>query len=278
MEKVSVVIPCYKQAHFLHEALASIVAQTHSNWECFIVDDGSPDSTKEVATQWCAADSRIHYLYKENGGLASARNFGIQYAKSNYIVTLDADDKYEATFIEKALHVIKSNPKIGVVSSWVVRFNDREELVTIKPNGKILLDFLFQNACNGTSFFRKKCWSDVGGYDERMKTGYEDWDFYISVCSLGWEIYSISEPLFFYRQHETSMRLDAYEHHDKSNKMYLFDKHKALYLNNYEALVSFFLDRVAAEKYNVIKTQNKVDFRVGRLLLYPLRKIKSLLR
>ena len=276
MDKVSVIIPCYKQASFLSEALQSVVNQTHENWECFIVDDGSPDNTKEVAEKWCTKDSRIHYLNQQNGGLSSARNFGIQYANSDFILTLDADDKYEKTFIEKALKIFDENATIGVVSSWVVRFKDDKEIAIIKPNGKTIEDFLFQNACNGTSLFRKKCWLEVGGYDENMKKGYEDWDFYIRVCSVGWQVYVIPEPLFYYRQHTFSMRLDAYANHDVAIKKYLYSKHKELYLQHYDKMIAHFLHTIDLEKRNVLKTKNKIDYKLGSFILKPLRMIKSI--
>lgn len=278
MKKVSVIISCYKQAHFLGEALLSIVDQTYKNWECIIVDDGSPDDTEKVAKGWCNYDSRIRYIHQENGGLSSARNFGIQNASSDFILTLDADDKYEPTFIEKGLSVLNESQEIGVVSSWVLRFKDSKEISVIKPNGKTIEDFLFQNAANGTSLFRKTCWEAVGGYDEKMKTGYEDWDFYIRVCAYGWNVYIIPEILFFYRQHDFSMRLNAYANHDKEIRKYLYLKHKDLYLSNYESMIIYFLNAIDLEKSNTIKARNKIDFKIGYFLLRPLRMLKSFFR
>lgn len=276
-EKVSVIVPCYKQAQFLEESLQSILDQTYMNWECVIVNDGSPDDTENVAKQWCEKDMRFKYLYKENGGLSSARNFGIQNASGNYILTLDADDKYDRTFIEKGLKVLNENQEIGVVSSWIVRFKEAKEICVIKPNGKKIEDFLFQNAANGTSLFRRKCWKEVGGYDENMKKGYEDWDFYIGVCKNGWQVYSIPEPLFFYRQHDFSMRLDAYQNYDKEIKKYIYLKHKELYFDYYGDLVEYFLNSIDLEKSNSSKISNKIDFRLGNFVLKPIRLLKSFL-
>jgi glycosyltransferase involved in cell wall biosynthesis len=278
MQKVSVIIPCFNQASFLSEAIQSIIAQTHENWECIIVNDGSPDDTESVAQTWCSKDSRIRYIYQQNQGLSSARNFGIQNAAFDFILTLDADDKYDATFIEKGLKILNENPKVGVVSSWISRFKGGNEICVIKPNGKTIEDFMFQNASNGTSLFRKKCWVDVGGYDEKMKKGYEDWDFYIRVCANGWNVHIIPEVLFFYRQHDFSMRLDAYANHDKNIKMYMYSKHKELYLNHYEDMVAYFLNTIDLEKRNIIKTRSKIDYKIGFFILKPFRKLKSLFR
>lgn len=277
-KKVSVIVPCYNQSQFLGEALQSILDQTYQNWECIIVDDGSPDDTENVAQIYCIQDSRIKYIYQKNGGLSGARNFGIQNASGDFILTLDADDKYDPTFIEKGVSILSKNQEIGVVSSWILRFKGSKEICVIKPNGKTIGDFLFQNAANGTSLFRKKCWEAVGGYDEKMKKGYEDWDFYIRVCAYGWNVHIIQEILFFYRQHDFSMRLDAYQNYDKEIKKYMCLKHKELYLSCYEDMIDYFLTSIDVGKKNNIKIRNTIDFKIGYVLLKPLRMVKSLFR
>ena len=89
---VSVIVPCYNQASYLGDALESVLNQTYPYWECFIVNDGSTDHTEEVALAWCEKDSRFNYLFKENGGLSSARNSGLAVSKGEYIQFLDSDD------------------------------------------------------------------------------------------------------------------------------------------------------------------------------------------
>ncbi|HAO28647.1 MAG TPA: glycosyltransferase family 2 protein, partial [Chryseobacterium indologenes] len=81
MPTISIIVPCYNQAIYLDECLQSVLDQTYGNWECIIVDDGSPDNTKEVTEKWIEKDNRFIYLHKENGGLSSARNAGIEAAK-----------------------------------------------------------------------------------------------------------------------------------------------------------------------------------------------------
>ena len=100
---VSVVVPCYNHAEYLNESVASVVAQTFQNWECIIVDDGSTDDTESVARQLSQEDTRIKYLHKTNGGLADARNKGIEAAKGEFILPLDADDKISSNYMEAAL-------------------------------------------------------------------------------------------------------------------------------------------------------------------------------
>ncbi|UOE38004.1 glycosyltransferase family 2 protein [Chryseobacterium oryzae] len=93
---ISTIVPCYNQAQYLDECLQSVLDQTYENWECIIVNDGSPDNTEEVAKRWIERDSRFKYLKKENGGLSSARNAGIEIAQGEWFQFLDCDDKIDA--------------------------------------------------------------------------------------------------------------------------------------------------------------------------------------
>lgn len=92
---VSVIIPCFNQASFLPDCIASLQAQTYPHWEAIIVNDGSPDDTREVALKLCETEPRIRYIEQENRGLAGARNTGLDHAHGCYIQFLDADDLIE---------------------------------------------------------------------------------------------------------------------------------------------------------------------------------------
>lgn len=99
--KISVIIPCYNQAAYLPKAVASIKAQTFTDWECLIIDDGSTDNSADIARNLANNDKRIYMLQKENGGSASARDMGLQHAKGEYIQFLDADDTIAPEKFEK---------------------------------------------------------------------------------------------------------------------------------------------------------------------------------
>ncbi|WP_291102514.1 MULTISPECIES: glycosyltransferase family 2 protein [unclassified Flavobacterium] len=271
--KVSIIVPCYNQAQYLDEALQSLYDQTYTDWECFVVNDGSPDHTEEIARKWEAKDPRFIYIYKENGGVSSARNLGIEKAKGEFILTLDADDQYEATFIEKALTVLLNNDKVGIVSSWGRYFTNDKQLQIYKSIGKSVADFLFYNAAIGTSLFRKECWQQVGGYDENPANGYEDWEFYLRVCALGWKVYIIEEVLFLYRQNIGSRSAGMNLKHNETQK-YIYIKNKEIYCAHYEELIDQFLTASDLEKKEINKFKNTIDYKLGAALLKPLRSIK----
>ena len=118
----SVIIPCYNQAHFLNDALSSLVAQNYTNWEAIIVNDGSIDNTFEVSDAWCKKDSRIKYISTSNNGLSAARNTGIDFSDGEYISLLDADDKYAVTHLESMSKIL--NEGFDIVFSGYSYFSD----------------------------------------------------------------------------------------------------------------------------------------------------------
>ena len=122
---ISVVIPAYNAGQFLDETLESVLSQTYENWECIIVNDGSTDNTESVAKKWCEKDSRFRLTNKENGGLSSARNWGIKESKAEYIAFLDADDILTSDSLEIRINtLLKEN--VDLVYSNAYRINYRE--------------------------------------------------------------------------------------------------------------------------------------------------------
>jgi glycosyltransferase involved in cell wall biosynthesis len=203
MNKISVIVPCYNQGQYLTETLDSVYNQTFQNWECIIVDDDSPDNTKAIAEDFCKKDDRFVYLHKTNGGLSSARNFGIKHSTGYYILPLDSDDKIHNTFLEKAFRILESNSDIKVVYSRVMAFGSCKG--EFKLPSYSLERLMGQNCIVCTALYRKEDYDKTVGYNENMKYGFEDWDFWLSMMENGGRVYQIPEFLFFYRQKEKSM-------------------------------------------------------------------------
>ena len=115
---VSVVIPCYNQAHFLTEAIESVLAQTSRQFEIIVVDDGSTDNTAEVAARYPG----IGYLRQDNQGLAAARNTGLRHSQGDYLVFLDADDRLLPAALESGLDYLSAHPACAFVWGHYLRF------------------------------------------------------------------------------------------------------------------------------------------------------------
>ena len=275
MAKVTVIIPCFNHGRFVDEAVDSILAQTFADFEIFIVNDGSTepftiaklcDYKKPKTTVW----------HKENGHLSSARNFGISHANSEYILALDADDRFAPQFLEKAVAILDNEPKVGVVSCWAETFGDEKKTVTHKTGGDVK-SFLTHNACAASCLFRKKCWVDASGYDETMKQGYEDWNFWLAVTKLGWLVNTIPEPLFFYRVTESSM----VTHSDKMRPELirrLVQNHRQVYVENIEQVV-YELEQQSQKLASELEAlRSSPSHRVGRCLTNPLAACRGIFK
>ncbi|MFD2517938.1 glycosyltransferase family 2 protein [Salinimicrobium flavum] len=201
--KVSIIVPSYNQAQYLGEALQSVLHQTYLNWECIIVDDGSQDKTKEVAELFISKDPRFKYFYQENRGLSSARNFGIDKSVGSILLPLDADDKISGDYIEKALKVLQDDPSIKVVYCEAEKFGKESGLWELETFSLFNLSRMNMIFCS--ALFRRVEWERVGGFDENMKYGWEDWEFWISILKNGGDVKKLDFVGFYYRITDNNM-------------------------------------------------------------------------
>lgn len=274
--KVSIIIPCYNDKDYIKEAVQSAINQTYSNTEIIIIDDGSNEATKKVLSG--IKCENVELISQENKGLSAARNVGIAKATGDYILTLDADDVFEPTFVEKAVLILDKNDYIGVVSCFCNCFVDLNKVIyKHKPKGGELSDFLYTNNAMGNSLFRKSCWLQAGGFDEQMKNGYEDWEFWISVTKQGWRVYIIHEFLFNYRKKENSMLQNTNQLYEEENYRYVLNKHKNLYVKDFDKTIAFLQKPGLKYKTSEIKRLNSIDYKLGKLILSPVRYVKNLL-
>jgi glycosyltransferase involved in cell wall biosynthesis len=206
----------------------SVLRQTFRNFEIIIVDDGSTDiETLRILDDLVIKYPEITVIHQPNGHLANARNNGIVAAKGEYILPLDADDLLEPTILEKCVAVLDSDSSVGFAYVQARLFGDRDEIwVSQEYDFYDLL--LGNNYIVATNLYRRQAWEQVGGYDESMREGYEDWEFLIRLGKIGWRGKFIPEPLFLYRKHGTSMIDWATDRHDRLVK-YIREKHSDIY-------------------------------------------------
>jgi SAM-dependent methyltransferase len=197
---VSVIVPCYRQAQYLHEALASVQLQTYPHIEVFIAcgDDDSVASAREYvggADSWPVPVTILPGLDK---GLADARNRVIAMAKGRFIACLDADDTWDRTYLEKMVSTSPEGDELAIVSCDMQYFGDRTDYLTLGPySGQYILESCRLLVC---SLYSRKLWELVGGYENAI-FGYEDWHFWVK-CSLHKPIVrKVGERLFRYRTH-----------------------------------------------------------------------------
>lgn len=231
---ISVVIPCYNDGAYLPETIDHLKRQTLQDFEIIIVNDGSSDErTLKILSE--LEKDNIKVLHKENGRMSSARNYGVKHAKGHYIAALDADDYFDATFFQKAVDILKREENTAVVTSYIQLFGEFKKVS--KPRGGNEYNFLFSNQCPACAMVRARCWNEVGGYDEAMKNGYEDWEFYIRITQKGWTVHVIPEKLLFYRQTKKSTHKNDTLPNRAPLISYIVDKHSDWYLQKIKELI-----------------------------------------
>ena len=225
---ISVVIPCYKQAIYLPDALDSLLEQTYKSWEGIIVNDGSPDNTEEVALAYVEKDSRFKYI----------------------IMPLDADDILAPTYLEKAVKVFTDFPQTALVYCQGCFFGVREGVWDLHYENYQTL--LLGNSIFCSALYRKDDCISIGGYDEDMKLGYEDWEFYIRLLNESSVVYQIPEVLFSYRKKEISMVTEC-EKRIADVHNYIFakniDKYQVYFGSAIDSLRNLIYYRRKVEKY-----------------------------
>ena len=235
---VTIIIPCFKHAKYLPEAIDSALAQTHPHVEIIVVNDGSPDETAEVCGRY---QGRIRYIEQANQGLATARNAGIRAATGDYIVPLDADDKLAPTFIAATLPFIEHTPQTGYVYTDVREFGGYHSEQEAVSTGKRVWDvtrLLIYNISVCTALFRKSDWERVGGYCPQFVHGGEDWDFWLSMVERGMVGHYVPEALFFYRRHASgSMWSGMMSRKSAESYALLINRHRHLFEQYWQELL-----------------------------------------
>lgn len=210
--KISIIVPCYNQAHFIEESLFSVYNQTYHNWECIIVNDGSTDETERKALEWTAKDERFKYIKKQNGGLSSARNEGIKNITGDFVQFLDCDDFLYSEKLEKSEKRVSQQEKTVIITDFQ-RF-DESTKTKIDPHCKILEKHLSQEEillnwdfefsipihCGlfSVDLVQKFC------FDEELRAK-EDWLFWLQVFGENPKVEFIKEYLVAYRMSSSGM-------------------------------------------------------------------------
>lgn len=199
--RVSVVIPCYNAGDYLEEAVQSALAQTYRDVEVIIVDDGSTDErTKEIlaAANW----PRTTIIRQSNAGPSAARNRAVGASRGEFILPLDADDRIHPSYVEKAVAIMRAQPDVGIVYCKAHKFGVEEGAWHLPAY--TLNELVIDNVIFCTSLYRRDDWDRVGGYNEGLRHGMEDYEFWIKLVHIGRNVFQIDEPLFFYRIQKSS--------------------------------------------------------------------------
>ena len=233
---VSIIIPCFNQGEFIAETLDSVGAQTYSNWECIIVDDGSTDRSREVYMNFVDNDKRYKYFHQKNKGLPAARNFGLESSKGDFIVFLDSDDLISNDKLERQIRVFFENPEIDVVYGDYICFQNEDRKNTWTYSRVELKDDVFkdliQNWEKGLGIpihcflYRRECLVKNGGFDDIFYNSKEDWDLHLKLSFSSANFFYLKGRVAFYRVCFNNVSKSRYERLTRKDKSRLFKKRR----------------------------------------------------
>jgi glycosyltransferase involved in cell wall biosynthesis len=210
----TVVIPCFNHGRFVRQAVDSALNQKEADIRVVVVNDGSTDGQTPADCDACRSD-RVSVIHQDNQGLPAARNRGAQGADTEYLVFLDADDWIEPEFVTKLAAAINADGGDDVSHAYC------QERLVEKGNGiwkvpewdSILM--MVTNLHPVTTLVRRDRFNAVGGFDETMRQGYEDWDLWLKFVERGCRGVRVAEPLFVWRRHSHStMIMNVIRNHE----------------------------------------------------------------
>ena len=203
MPTVSIIVPVYKAEKYLHRCIDSILSQTFTDWECILVDDGSPDRSGAICDEYAQKDNRIRVIHKENGGVSSARNVGINNAQGIYITFVDSDDWIEKTCLETCSKEMDDN-RLDLLQFGYKRIASSEKILIEVPLGTPVvgkekyIELQKFNVCVGGGMYRldiiqkRHLRFEIG-----MKLG-EDQKFFFEFLMYADRIRSLHQTFYYY--------------------------------------------------------------------------------
>ncbi|HEV8430614.1 MAG TPA: glycosyltransferase [Pyrinomonadaceae bacterium] len=211
---VSVIMPAYNTETYIGDSIQSVRNQTYRNWELLVVDDGSTDKTAEIIRSFAAQDSRVKYVFQQNGRQAKARNTGIEKSSGTLLAFLDSDDLWLPEKLERQLQVMDEMNVDVVYSDGHIIYEPGSipgatsfRIVPGTVAGREMLDklLLHNHVPVQSVLVRLDCFRKAGPFDESPAFhGCEDYEMWLKLAATGAKFHGMSEKLIKYRRHPTA--------------------------------------------------------------------------
>lgn len=256
--RVSVIIPCYNLGAYLSDAVESVLAQTRQDFEIVIVDDGSTDpDTQALLADYRRPNTRVIRI--AHAGVSEARNVAIANATGPYLCALDADDRLEPTYLEKAVRALDEDPSITFVSCWARTFGD--EAWDWKPDRCDLPALLCEDTVCTAALVRRDAVLAVGGFDTQIPIqGAEDWELWLTLVERGYRGVILPEVLFNYRRRPGSLSTVSWY---GSGHVPLTNYRLARHRDSYRAHLSDVLLYQDAETAGFLRRNDEIERYIG---------------
>jgi glycosyltransferase involved in cell wall biosynthesis len=281
---VSVIIPAFNASKYIKETIDSVQAQSFTDWELIIIDDGSTDNTPEIVDSYKKRDDRIHYFFQKNVGVSESRNNGIKRARGNYIALLDADDYWHPNNLEKKISYLNTHPQVYWIYCDMYMANATSETTgSLVGTDESLFDHLLlwdKTVIPGPSsnlVLRKECFSSSIKFDNNLSTAADqDFCFHLAHVYTGKRI---PEMLCFYRILSNSMSRNMTV--VEKDHIYVYKKAEAngLFKNllfKHKCFSNMYLILAGSWWVNGRNKKKGFVFILQALVVYPFNSIKIL--
>ena len=259
---VSFIIPYYNAGSTIQETIDSIFNQSYPNFDIWLINDGSTDQYSIDKLKDFEGNAKIHLLQQENAGPSTARNKGILNSKADFFVFLDSDDLIETYTLKFSIENIDDNDVLfGDCLYFGVKNSIKKQVLPSKAQ------ILINNPIAVCSLTRASTIKQILFDPSLDKIGLEDWELWIHLFSLDYKFIYFNKLLFKIRVLDNSRTFQVANKNVEIAKNYIFKKHSDFLYNQY-------ID-VNYEKKEIV---SNIDYKIGKMLLYPYRKIKKIIR
>jgi glycosyltransferase involved in cell wall biosynthesis len=242
---VTIVIPCFNYGRFVRDAVKSALAQEQADVRIVIVNDGSTDGSSPAACDACVAlaPDRIRVIHQPNAGLPAARNHGAAGACTEFIAFLDADDWLEPWFIRELAAAIRDEEAAGRGGDVSHAYGQQRmaelggDKVWMVPDWDAIL-LMVANLHPPTALIRRTAFEVSGGFDESMRDGYEDWDFWLRLAERGFRGVRVRRPVYAWRRHSRETMIAGAERKHEAIYRAIVANHRAMYERHADAVLA----------------------------------------
>lgn len=262
--QISIIIPIYNVERYLRQCIDSILAQTFTDFELLLIDDGSPDGCPVICDEYAEKDARIRVFHKQNGGVTSARNKGLNNANGNWIIYIDGDDWIEPTYVEELYNAAINNEADIAICAFRFVYEDGSSVIehpTIWDDNKQAslnryIASIWTTACG--TIQKSSLYKDNGVQSPKDLTFCEDFHLMVRLCYFANKVVSINRPLYNYRQRSSSIV------HSLNDKTWRDE------LSTYLEIIDFFRNQGELETYKkvmawrTLKTSNGMTLDLSR--------------
>jgi glycosyltransferase involved in cell wall biosynthesis len=203
-------MPAYNVQPYIGDAIRSALAQTYTDFELIVVDDGSKDGTADVVRELADRDPRIQLVQQGNRGLAGARNSALRAARGAFFALLDSDDLWEPDFLAEQMAILEARPDVDIVTGngWCLGGAKHGQLARPFPDPRPVPSLASIIGDEWSVFimsvFRRHVYTTIGAFDESMRSN-EDYDFWLRAAVAGFVFHRNDKPLGHYRIRSDSL-------------------------------------------------------------------------